>query len=238
MLLCSLRIWWKFCFKTKHTHQKALHCFLFSSLKALWFFHCKLIFAQMYHFLPSWCTDTPAAAQSRQTMMSPCVGEDNGGDGSPVVTKEHPSWPAFLGWPLALEGRKINTGLTALSTKNIYISMYTNVCPQKARNMLLVWTLQTHPLCWNPSLDLRLSGWTTSLVSSIVGAAGFRLYIMGELCSADSGTSAASAWSLGLEGALGLGHTTKYPPAPNAFILVCIHWELGRKDGDFAVAAK
>lgn len=56
-----------------------------------------------------------------------------------------------------------------------------------------------------------------------VGAAEFGLHIMGELSSAESGTPAVSAWSLGLEGALGLGHTTKYPPAPNPFILLYIH---------------
>lgn len=113
----------------------------------------------------------------------------------------------------------------------IYISIYVKVWIQKVRSVLLLWTFQTDPLCWKPSLDLCLSGWT-------LGAAEFGLYIMGELCSAESGTPTASAWSLGLEGALRLGHTTKYPPAPNPFILLCICWEPERKDGDFGVAAK
>lgn len=69
-------------------------------------------------------------------MTSPCVGEDIRGDNLEIKEMEwqristgEVQWLqtsillAFLGPPLALEGRETNAGLSALSIKNIYISM-------------------------------------------------------------------------------------------------------------------
>lgn len=177
-------------------------------------------------------------------MTSPCVGEDNRGHHLEIKEMEwqristgEVQWLqtsillAFLGPPLALEGRETNAGLSALSIKNIYISKNIKVWTQKVRNMLLKWAFQAHP--W-----AEIHPWISAWVAGPCGGSWIRAVRHGRALFCWKGTSAASAWSLGLEGALGLGHTTKYPPAPNPFILLCICWEPERKDGDFGMAAK
>lgn len=151
--------------------------------------------------------------------------------GNPVVTKKHPSWLAFWGPPLALERRKINAVLSTISIKNIYFHLCKSLNAEGKEYVVDMNLPNTAPVL--QPIPGPLPEWLDP-----VGAAEFGLYTMRELFSAESGIPTASAWSLGLEEALGLGHTTKHPPAPNPFILLHICWEPGRKDGDFGMAAK